>query len=189
MKKLSETELEDLNAFIAHVEDLSTYKFANRLLDLKQLRLEGLATEPMDFFDFNEDECRSFLLGVRLLTQDRDGISLKRVWEIVATVDDLDQLKALNQARTPAMLTLMDSAMFADPDGREMKNQEIFDTFMYGAYAHKDLNHRTRFQKWKSSNSFPFLKLNFLMIVSIIYRSSINLSKTVTPIVARANEA
>ena len=189
MKKLSETELEDLNAFIAHVEDLSTYKFANRLLDLKQLRLEGLATEPMDFVDFNEDECRSFLLGVRLLTQDRDGISLKRVWEIVATVDDLDQLKALNQARTPAMLTLMDSAMFADPDGREMTNQEIFDTFMYGAYAHKDRNHRARLQKLKSSNSFPFLKLNFLMIVSIIYRSSINLSKTVTPIVARANEA
>ena len=189
MRTFSKPDLDDLNAFVSHINDLSGYKFSARLLDLKQLTLEGSESKPIDFVNFNEDECRSFLLGIRLLTQDRDGISLKRIWEIVATSEDLDQLKLLNQARTPAMLTLMDSAMFADPNGIDMTNQEVFDTFMYGAYAHKDRKHRVRFEQWQATATFPFYKLNFLMIVGIIYRSGLNLAEIIAPIAAEGNTA
>jgi len=188
MKSYSTSELEALSEFVSHVDSLSKLRFASRISSKSAFILRGTKTEPMDFFDLDEDDCRSFLLGIRLLVQDRDGISLKKIWEILASVDDLELLKTINNARAPVFLSMDCEAMFADPDGKTITNQDIFDTFMYGAYAHFDKMHRTRFKYWRKSTRFPFLKLIFLMSVNLIYQRSIEMAGIVRAILRKRRE-
>ena len=89
MKSYTPSEIDDLREFVDHVTSLSQFRFASIIVSNERLRLHGTESRAMDFIDLDEDDCRSFLLGIRLLIQDRDGISLKKIWDILATVDDL----------------------------------------------------------------------------------------------------
>ena len=187
MKPYSDAEHDDLREFLDHVESLSKYRFSSVVLSNKALRLQGTTAGPMDFVNLDEEDCRSFLLGFRLLIQNRDGVSLKKIWDILASLDDLNMLKAINRARSPVFLAMSCPAMFADPDGNTITNQQVFDTFMYGAYAHLDKTHRRNFKYWKTTAAFPFLKLIFLMMVQLIYTQSIAMAAIVREVLNNEN--
>lgn len=188
MKSYSHDELDDLREFVSHVESLASCRFSRTILSNEALRLQGTDSGPMDFVDLDEDDCRSFLLGLRILVQNRDGLSLRKIWKILATADDLELLGSINRARSPVFLALDCPAMFGDPDGNTVSNQLVFDTFLYGCYAHLDKLHRKRFKEWNASSSFPFLKLIFLMMVQIVYSQSIEMASIVRKVLLKNPE-
>lgn len=185
MKTYSKQEIEYLSEFVQHVDSLSQCRFASKILSNEALTLRKIDDGPLHFVDVDEDDCRSFLLGVRLLVQDRDGISLRKIWDILACVDDLDLLKTVNQARAPVFLALDSPAMFADPKGNSITNQEVFDTFMYGGYAHRDKAHSKKFKEWEASEQFMSLKLIFLMSVRGLYEGCMDMAQVARDILRK----
>lgn len=78
---LSTEDIEDLVLFVEHVSELRSSKFAQRVLSPKDITYTWTSGSSRgEFINFDEEECRSFILGCRLLMQDNDRTSIRRVW-------------------------------------------------------------------------------------------------------------
>lgn len=159
-----------LKEFCELVRELRESKFGQRVLGAKSITVRGHdGLHDAEIVDFDEDECRSFLLSFRLLVQDNDNISIRCVWNIFKDkIIDPEWFVRVNPPKWMLNDFLEGQAMYAAPGGGDQTMREVFDVFLYGAYAHRNQapEKRTKYLAWKSNHrDYVIQKMLFLLCV------------------------
>jgi hypothetical protein len=189
MSALPPAEIEDLKEFVRHIRTLADTRFAKAVLSKETITLRSTtAWQASEIVNFDEEDCRSFLLGCRLLLQNNDRVSIGRIWKIFK-----DRIKndawfiRINPPRWMLNDFLDQRTMFATPHDA-VTNRELLDTFLYGSYAHLEARHRTRFREWEGHKQYPFLKLSFLAVLQVLFKCAVDMAQIVSDWLAE-NEA
>ena len=179
--------------------DMSTksllIEYVNLVKELNSLRLATLLSrwsislqhrgdwDDARIIDFDEEDCRSFLLSCRMLIQDNDRISLRCIGKIIEDSGCSNELKSLVSGERFRMnLSLDEYCAFAAPGCGQITNRDVFDTFLWGAYAHRGMNPATRqrFLDWQAdTRQFLSLKLVFLRMLKIILEAASKISSAI----------
>jgi hypothetical protein len=189
MSALRPADIEDLKEFVHHIHALSQTRFAKALLSQKTITLRRAgASRVSEIVNFDEEDCRSFLLGCRLLLQNNERVSIGRIWKIFADrIRDDVWFVRINPPRWMLNDFLDQETMFKTPSGSSVSNRLLLDTFLYGSYAHLNKNHRKRFREWEAHEQFPFMKLLFLMVLQVLYKCSIDMASVVSDWLSNAH--
>jgi hypothetical protein len=179
---LSADDIEDLREFVDLVGELKSTRFAQLVLALKQISYVhgGGATEG-EFANFDEEECRSFILGCRLLMQDNERTSIRRVWVMFNDkVMRPDWFVKINPPRWMINDYLDRDAIIRAPDGATVTSRLIVETFLYGSYAHYNRVHRQRFKDWEATgHKFAQMKLWFLVALQVVLKNAVPMAAAV----------
>jgi hypothetical protein len=177
-------EIRNCREFVKQVRELRDSRFGRRVLAQKNIRLAAKADwADAQIINFDEEECRSFLLGCRLLIQNRDKISIQQIWSLFKEkIMDEKWFVRINPPRWMLNDFLNQEVMFGDDSGRPITNQMVLDTFLYGSYAHKD--HHDRFERWQSEPKvFHPLKLEFIMCLQALLNCALKMTEVVNDFV------
>lgn len=182
MNKLRRADVEDLKEFVRHVNILSNTRFAKALLSQKTITVRRTSASRVgEIVDFDEEDCRSFLLGCRLLLQDNERVSIRRIWKIFKNrLGDKMWFVKINPPRWMLNEFLDQETMFRTPSAGLVTNRLLLETFLYGSYAHLNKAHRKRFQQWESHEQFPFIKLVFLTVLQVLYKCSVDMASVIS---------
>jgi hypothetical protein len=169
--------------YVNLVKELNSLRLAT-LLSRKSISLQHRGDwDGARIIDFDEEDCRSFLLSCRMLIQDNDRISLRCIGKIIEDSGCSNELKALVGGERFSMnLSLDDYCAFAAPSCGRITNRDVLDTFLWGAYAHRGMNPviRQRFLDWQSDNrQFLSLKLVFLLMLKIMLEAASKISSAI----------
>lgn len=173
-----------LTEFVDLVDELNSLRITKKVLSQRSITLQHQGNwESASIIDFDEEDCRSFLLSCRLLIQDNDRISLRCIGKIIEDSNCSDECKSIvDNERFSMNLSLDDYCPFHAPGSGEITNRRLFDTFLWGAYAHRRMNEdaRERFLEWQSdTRQFLSLKLLFLLMLKIILEASTKISEAI----------
>ena len=161
---------------------LGRSRFAKAVLAQKNitLRMPGNSQEA-EFLNFDEEDCRSFLLGCRFLLQDNERVSVRNIWRLFeARIADSAWFARINPPRWKLNDYLDQDAPFAVPGGGTITNRLLLYTFLYGSYAHHNREHRERLREWEASQQLMFMKLLFLMALKVVYRCAAEMADVVS---------
>lgn len=188
--KLSSNQLDDLREFVKQVGNLQNSRFGQRVLNKGSISYRsGGAIEGIEFVDFDEEDCRSFILTCRLLVQNNERTSIQNIVRIFAE-DIADQKWSVRIDPQRWMLNdfLKQNAMVTAPGRQTVTNQIIFDTFLWGHYAHLNRSHQTRLRSWElDPRQFPALKLTFLLILQALMKTTAAMSIVISEWLATDN--
>jgi hypothetical protein len=165
---ITHTEISHLKEFCELVRELRESKFGQRVAGVKPITVRGHeGFHDAEVVNFDEDECRSFLLSFRLLVQDNDNISIRCVWRIFA--DKIVAPEWFKRVDPPKWMLndfLDRSAIYPAPGGGDQTMREVFEVFLYGAYAHRlqSPEKRAKYLSWRANHRDHVIqKMLFLM--------------------------
>ena len=166
--------------YVNLVKELNSLRLAT-LLKRKSISLQLRGEwEGARIIDFDEEDCRSFLLSCRMLIQDNDKISLRCIGRIIKDSGCSNELKSIVEGELFSMnLSLDDYCAFTAPGCGRIKNRDVLDTFLWGTYAHRGMTPvtRQRFLEWQAdTRQFLSLKLVFLLMLKIILKTASKIS-------------
>jgi hypothetical protein len=133
--------------------------------------MSGTATGDFNIDNFDEEDFRSFLLGVRFLVQNNERISLANISTIFErSAEDPHWRERLNGARWK-LNDFLDVRSFPAPGEGELVFREYLETFLYGKYAHRSPKYAQRLRTWEGNNvQYLAVKLNFLMVLNVVLK-------------------
>jgi hypothetical protein len=109
------------------------------------LAYDGLRAEDLD----------SFCLNLRLLIQDRDGLSIRKISEVVAAWPaEYEEQKAQVRAAIATLNQRMDGPCFVSLHGTGTTNREFFNTLFYGGLVHSDPAKRAAYARLVNAGLF-----------------------------------
>ena len=126
----------------------------------------------------NYPEIRGFLLTFRLFIQRKDGIALyvsEQGSSKRPELLDLPGMSARWLERVEQAHKWITDALAIEPadlvyDGKSIKRWEVLQTFLYGKFAHLNVDKRQTFQKWQQTPIlFAKLQFEFVTIVGFIF--------------------
>ncbi len=173
--KLSSNQLDDLREFVTQVGTMQKSRFGQRVLNKGSISYRtGGTIEGVEFVDFDEEDCRSFILSCRLLVQNNERTSIQNIWRIFSEdIADQKWFVRINPQRWMLNNFLNQTAMVTAPNRKTVTNQIVFDTFLWGHYAHLNRDHQARLRSWElDSRQFPALKVTFLLILQVLMKTS-----------------
>ena len=171
--------------FRAHVKELRETRFGKAILDSSTATVQWSEGTTPSMPKFDEDDFRSFILGVRLLAQNNDRVSLGKIWDLAVETFDVndpshDWLARFNRARMPYNLHIMCENSFADTDGNSYTYAEIVDVFLWGKYSHLKEQHESTLKKWEESPlTFQLMKQSFVFSMGILLDCAEKLSNEI----------
>lgn len=166
-----------LNEYINLVIELNSLRLARGLLSAGTISIRGTGNfENARIINFDEEDCRSFLLSCRMLIQDNDRISVRCIGQIIQEGDFSEECKTrVEGERFRLNLSLDDYCPLLSSGGVQMTNRDLLETFLWGSYAHRGMNPviRTRFQEWQSDAAqFLHLKSVFLLMLKMMLEAA-----------------
>ena len=193
MKKafdVAPAEIGYLQEFVSHVNELIKSRFAQRVLAQPTIRLRTKSDwTNAELVNFDEEECQSFLLKCRLLIQDRDGISINRIWSMFKDRIDDSWWAKINPPRWMLNDYLDAQALFEGGSNASVNNRLILETFLYGSYAHLNPEYRKRFKEWQTDpERFYLLKLEFIMALKVLLSSAAKMTLVVEEFLKQLTE-
>jgi len=123
----------------------------------------------------NPDELDAFCLNLRLLIQDQDGFSIRKVAEIASFWPDAYEAEREGVAAAVAKLRLaLDSkASVSLLPEKPTTNRELFDIIFYGGLAHANPGKREQFEALVSSGLYSYFVFSAFSSVLFHYRNCI----------------
>jgi hypothetical protein len=123
------------------------------------LAYSGLRADDLDAFCFN----------LRLLIQDKDGISLACVGKLYdAASEDYETAKTLVRVEREKLKRFLDERSPIQFDSRHITNQQFFNTVFYGGLAHSDRRYETQFKRltsgWGMASSITFFHFSNVLL-------------------------
>jgi hypothetical protein len=168
-----------LNEFVRFVDELKSSRFGREFLSGASVTVRSQGNGPGSIVNFDEDYCRSFILGCRMLVQERDGIAIRQIWELFS--QDLNEAPWFPRINGPYFRIsdyLAQKALVRTPGGETVTNQEVLDVFFYGFYAHRNTDKKIRFQAWERGGiKFLHIKMSFLVSLQVLLRSSAEMAE------------
>ena len=166
---------EDLQAFVSHVRELRQSRFGQKVLAQSTVTMRtGGAFDEVEFVGVDEEELCRFLLGCRLLIQNKERISVFNIWTACKSFMGVsDSFGPINTQRWMLNDYLDTPATIADHTGTSLTNRQIVDTFLYGSYAHLDRARGARLREWQSApRQYYPLKLMFILALKVLLQTS-----------------
>ncbi len=134
----------------------------------------------MEFVGPDEEDLRALLLTVRMFCIKRDCISPESIEALAANDPALSEgwRQHLVATRVAVDQMMQEPAGYGqaalDPN---LTRGDVFDTFLYGEYAHMNEGKRELYQKWKQSPCFPLLQFTFSSTVGAFVCEILGLSE------------
>lgn len=168
------TDYEVLTIFIDSVDELLSSDF------LQAVRDEGVSTSwtwssgsglSAQRTGPRRESVKALLLTVRLFCQNNEVTSLQNISSRLANLDaDTETAIAQFEKSRSNLNRFLDGKPAAEFQGVEAStNRIIFETFLYGEFAHYQLDKRRRLEKWACQpffadleSQFDFILLNFV---------------------------
>jgi len=163
--------------------------FLERALRLEGSRFWGWLSAPQGTVDLqrfadgnwlkhpnlDQDELEAFCLNLRLLIQDRDGFSIRKIRELSEDWPDNYQAEreGIAQAANELHRRLDESSLVLLPGADRTTNHELFDVVFYGGIAHADPDKRGQFQRMATAGAFSFFMFRAFCGVLFHYRTCI----------------
>lgn len=187
---MSLTNREILEVFVECVDDLLGSKY------LEQARAGGLGSSIsiMQGIGFvmgrsgpDRDHVKAVLLTIRLFCQNNEAVSLQNMDTLVQSLPvDQDLKERFAQSRKNFNDHLDHRPVFSYSAGIGADtNGGIFDTFLYGEFAHFNPEKRRRYKTWESQayfndmrSQFDLTVLNFISCVSVMRGIVVNILTT-----------
>jgi hypothetical protein len=178
-----------LNLFIEKAEKLRQASF------LSQIATDGLAsrinmekgTGTIVEFQGPEEEFReSFLLTLRLFCQDNDDISLRNMQDMIDQMQIDQSLKDIFTTIRGSFNKYLDSETHTrfEIDGNHFTRRRLFDTFLYGDYAHVKFGKKERVDEWRNQPFSADMAMEFDLIVLRFSQTVLRLSEVCQRILA-----
>lgn len=110
-------------------------------------------TNDLDFSynkkNHKEDEIKSFILTMRFFIQDNEKISIRNLSKLYASMNiDIKYKTIFNKYRNNLNCFLNEKALtFIEPS---ITKKDVYDTILYGYYAHKQSDKLKTIQTWKN---------------------------------------
>jgi DNA-binding transcriptional MerR regulator len=125
--------------------------------------------------NLNQDELEAFCLNLRLLIQDRDGFSIRKIRQLAQDWSATYQAEreAIAQAVNELHRRLEESSLVALPGADRTTNKDMFDVVFYGGIAHADPAKRGQFQQMATAGAFSFFMFRAFCGVLFHYRNCI----------------
>lgn len=126
---------------------------------------DGLSPEELD----------SFCLTLRLLIQDQDGFSIRKVFAITEMWPDFhaSRRNAIRLAVETLQFELSKRSLIQFNDGKETSNRDVFDVIFYGGIAHANPGKRDQFRRLSSSGLFSYFVFQAFTSSLFYYRNCI----------------
>jgi hypothetical protein len=136
----------ETSAFWTWINQLPIRADVSRIGAGDWLAYEGLRPEDLD----------SFCLTFRLLTQDRDGFSIRKIAaQVEAWPTEFDQAKhAVREAVAEMNRQLDRASLISLHDDRVTTKRELFDVIFFGGLAHSDPQKRDVYDRLVNSGRF-----------------------------------
>ena len=168
--------------FIQLVDELNDLRLAKKVLSFDSIIMQLKDRSKVDILNFDEEDCRSFILSCRLLVQDNDKISIRCIDKIVSSGDyPEDGQQAISNERCRLNLSLDSYCAISAPGcNEEITHRDVFETFLWGSYAHRcmDSELRAQYLDWNAEPRQYFaLKLDFLLMLKILLESASRISQ------------
>lgn len=131
---------------------------------------EWLAHDGLDV-----DQLEAFCLNLRLLIQDRDGISIRSMQQLSETwgPDYTKQREAVWSATNELRTRLSERSFVQLKTELETTKQRLFDVVFYGGLAHVDKEKRDEFERIVNSGLFSAFAFQAFCSVVLHYRNCI----------------
>ena len=126
---------------------------------------DGLSPETLD----------SFCLTLRLLIQDQDGFSIRKINSLANTWNDRGSSyrDGIHQAVESLHCKLCERSLVQFPGRQETTNGDVFDIIFYGGIAHANPGKRDQFRELTKSGLFSFFLFQSFLGVLFHYRNCI----------------
>lgn len=145
--------------------------------------IKGRVGEPLDVQRTGptEDEIRSSVLTMRLFCQDNDRISIRKVASLIDSLSIDQQIKdeyARWRSELNNYLNAPTSTGF-DLGSGPITRRFLFETFLYGFYAHLEEPKYQLISQWQGVPFFADMKMEFDMILLKFTQAVARLSRVV----------
>lgn len=126
---------------------------------------DGLTPEALD----------SFCLTLRLLIQDQDGFSIRKIVVIADTWPAVHarRHREIHRAVDTLQNELDKRSLVQFPENSETTNRELFDIIFYGGIAHANPGKRDQFKKITNAGMFSYFVFQAFSSVLFNYRNCI----------------
>ena len=180
------TPIEALKLFNEKADLVHESKLTRFYRETKQLsagiKIFGKAHEPSEpiitMTEPDSEEMDSVLLKLRFFIQKSDGCSYKQLKAIYSTLEIPEELKEKYFKAYEAWENFLMRKISITFETHTPNYREVFYTFMYGKHAHSKGKYRRKYKQWeKQRYSFPYIKLEFLIVVAQILRIVNNIFK------------
>lgn len=159
---------EVLEIFVETVEELQTSEFARQIKSGIRVGLKaGNGVIISELVGPDKEALKAFLLTLRFFRQNNEETSLCNMATRVAALNVDQELKDLFQASRDQFNAFLDSPLAIPVNGVGADNKRVlFESFLYGIYAHANPDHRRRVKNWEKLPFYSELEAQFLMIIS-----------------------
>lgn len=126
---------------------------------------DGLSPEALD----------SFCLTLRLLIQDQDGFSIRKINSLANTWNDSNSSyrEGIHRAVENLHRKLRERSLVQFLDRQETTNGDVFDIIFYGGIAHANPGKRDQFRRLTKSGLFSYFLFQSFVGVVFHYRNCI----------------
>ena len=126
---------------------------------------DGLSPEALD----------SFCLTLRLLIQDQDGFSIRKVLALTEAWPPLHASRrdAIRLAIDTLRIELNKRSLIQFTDGRATTSGDVFDIIFYGGIAHANPEKRDKFRRLTSAGLFSYFVFQAFTATLFHYRNCI----------------
>ena len=161
------TDRKALELFVDAVDRLVASTFAKQVrkgistgITVRNDRLVSVALQGPD-----QEAVDAYLLTARMFGQDNDAISFHGISERVARVAVSQALKdRFEQSRANFRIYLDGAPVVRVEGANAATNRQIFNTFLYGMYAHRTPNYLALVEQWQRAPFYPDLHAQFYLI-------------------------
>lgn len=161
------TDREVLEMFVEAADELSGSSFADQVRKGVRVGLllvpEGIETRVAGP---EHEATKAFLLTLRLFGQDNDVTSLRNMADRVQALTVSQPPKARFLKSRDSINAFLDSPLHVPvPDTDADTKRKVFETFLYGIYAHTAEEHRRRVKRWREQVYYADLEAQFYVIL------------------------
>lgn len=124
---------------------------------------------------FDLDAFDAFCLNLRLLIQDKDGFSVRKVRSMAKNwpAEAIEFSQGVEKAAEKLECELTKKAIVQFDDKGETTNREIFETIFYGGIAHCNPDKRRKFKELTESGLFSLFVFHAFSAILFIFRNCI----------------
>ena len=189
---LSAKNIDDLKEFVRLVRKLESSTFSKRLLSAQNISYQHSVESGNQgmILNFDEEECESFLLSCRLLMQNNERTSIQRVWALFHdNMRDHPSFVRINPARWK-LNDYLDRVPAIPLIDRAHSSGLILNTFLYGAYAHRNREKCQLLSEWEQdAQTFSMYKMTFLLALKVMLDCAKSLAAGVVEFLEKSGHA
>lgn len=167
--------IENAKLFIQKSKKLEESPFWNWINKEGKKANEKLISAPSFIMheDLREEDLESFCLNLRLLIQDRDGLSIRAMKEFSGTFDAKYSKHTIeiHEATKKLNYCLQSKSLVQLEGNKPTTYYEIFDIIFFGGLVHIDKVKRYKFQELESSGSLSWFVFNDFTSAITHYRN------------------